>query len=58
VPLDPSERVARGYEERGVPTTFIIDRSGKITYAHVGGDSSMNLAHELGIDEKPTQGEP
>jgi peroxiredoxin len=56
--LDPSERVARGYEERGVPTTFIIDKSGKITYAHVGGDSSMNLAHELGIDEKPTQGEP
>jgi peroxiredoxin len=56
--LDPSERVARAYEERGVPTMFIIDKSGKITYAHVGDDSSMNLAHELGIEEKPTEGEP
>ena len=56
--LDPSERVARAYEERGVPTMFIIDKSGEITYAHVGDDSSMNLAHELGIEEKPTEGEP
>jgi peroxiredoxin len=57
--LDPGERVARSFEVKGIPTTFIIDRNGKITYAHVGfGDSFMHdLARELGIDEtRPAKG--
>ena len=56
--LDPSQRVARAYEEKGLPTMFIIDKSGKITYGHLGHDSSMNLARELGIDERSIERKP
>ena len=49
--LDPRERVAKAYEQRGLPSTFIIDKNGNITYGHVGYDdrSRSQLAHELGI---------
>jgi peroxiredoxin len=56
--LDPSERVAKAYEEKGIPTMFIIDKKGKITYGHLGYDRSISLARELGIEEKSTEGEP
>jgi len=56
--LDPSERVARAYEERGIPTMFIINKKGKITYGHLGYDTSISLARELGIEEKSTEGGP
>ena len=55
--LDPSERVARAYEEKGIPTMFIIDKSGKITYGHLGNDPSLSLARELGIEVKSSEGE-
>ncbi len=64
--LDPHETVARAYEENGIPTLFIIDKYGKITFAHVGYDridpsrsESLErvLAHELGIDlDQPANG--
>jgi peroxiredoxin len=56
--LDPRERVARAYEEKGLPTMFIIDKDGKIIYGRLGYDSSMNLARELGIKEKSADEDP
>ena len=66
--LDPHETVARAYEEKGIPTLFVIDKDGKITYAHVGYDridpsrsESMErvLARELGMDlAQPANGGP
>lgn len=49
--LDPRERVAKAFEQKGLPTTFIIDKKGNITYGHVGYDdrSIPQLARELGI---------
>lgn len=64
--LDPHETVARAYEENGIPTLFIIDKDGNISYAHVGYDrinpsrsESMEriLARELGINlDQPANG--
>jgi len=52
--LDPGERVAKEYEQKGLPTTFIIDKNGNITYGHVGYDDRFipQLAHELGLTLK------
>jgi peroxiredoxin len=49
--LDPRERVAKAYEQKALPTTFIIDKNGDITYGHVGYDDGFvpRLARELGI---------
>ena len=51
--LDPHEIVARTYEEKGVPTLFVVDKDGRIVYAHVGYDGTDHLerilAHELDI---------
>ena len=49
--LDPRERVAKAYERKSLPTTFIIDKKGNITYGHVGYDNRTipQLARELGI---------
>jgi len=64
--LDPHETVARAYEEKGIPTLFVIDKDGNISYAHVGYErigparsESMEriLARELGIDlDQPAKG--
>jgi len=59
--LDPSERVARAYEEKGLPTMFCIDKNGEIVYAHLGYDNvsdddymsvKSQLVREFGIDLK------
>ena len=61
--LDPSERVARAYEEKGLPTMFCIDKNGEIVYAHLGYDNvndddymslKSQLVREFGIDLKQT----
>jgi peroxiredoxin len=59
--LDPHERIAKAYEEKGIPTLFIIDKDGSISYAHAGYETTdplrKVLAHELGIDlDQPTKG--
>jgi len=54
--FDPSERVADSFEYKGLPTVFVVNKAGTITYARVGfnGDISSlkqaDLARELGID--------
>ena len=52
--LDPKQRVAKAYEVEGIPTMYVIDKSGKIIYGHQGFDMSMEyqLARELGIKPK------
>jgi peroxiredoxin len=57
--LDPRQKMASAYDVDGIPTMFVIDKSGKITYGHVGFDMNMRfwLVRELGIQEKkPTEG--
>src|SRR5215471_15659093 len=36
--LDPKGKMATAYEVEGIPTMFVIDKDGKITYGHVGYD--------------------
>jgi peroxiredoxin len=52
--LDPRQKMANAYEVDGIPTMFVIDKDGKITYGHAGFDMTMEyqLARELGIKEK------
>ncbi len=57
--LDPKQRVAKAYEVEGIPTLFVIDKTGKIIYGHQGFDMSMEyqLTRELGIKQKkPAEG--
>ena len=57
--LDPKGKVAKAYEVDSIPTMFVIDKDGKISYGRIGYDSTMEyrLAHELGIKEKrPAEG--
>lgn len=50
--LDPQQKMAAAYGVQGIPTMFVIDKDGKITYGHIGYDSIMEyrLASALGID--------
>ena len=57
--LDPKGTVAKAYEVESIPTMFVIDKDGKITYGHIGFDMTMEyrLANELGIKgKKPGEG--
>lgn len=53
--FDPSERVATSFEYKGLPTVYVIDKAGTITYAHVGFNIEVSLkqtdvARALGVD--------
>jgi len=52
--LDAKQKMAEAYQVEGIPTMFVIDKDGKITYGHLGYDTGMNfwLRRELGIKEK------
>jgi peroxiredoxin len=59
VVLDSKKKMANAFEVDGIPTMFIIDKDGKITYGHAGYDMTMEyqLAFKLGIKEKkPPEG--
>jgi peroxiredoxin len=59
VVLDSKKKVANAFEVDGIPTMFIVEKDGRITYGHVGYDMAMEyqLARRLGIKEKkPTEG--
>lgn len=49
--LDLKRKLADAYEVDGIPTMFIVDKTGRITYGHVGYDMTMEyrMARELGI---------
>lgn len=50
--LDPQQKMANAFGVDGIPTLFVIDKNGKITYGHIGYDGIMqySLANALGID--------
>jgi len=52
--LDPRQKVAESFEVEGIPTMFVIDKNGKITYGRAGLDPVVQytLVRELGIQEK------
>jgi peroxiredoxin len=59
--LDSSEKTAESYLVNGIPALFVIDKSGRVTSAHVGFDAGLEflLAHELGIQNyTPAMGAP
>jgi peroxiredoxin len=59
VVLDSKKKMANAFEVDGIPTMFIVEKDGKITYGRVGYDMAMEyqLAGRLGIKEKkPTEG--
>jgi thiol-disulfide isomerase/thioredoxin len=43
---DPKGLIARKYKLKGMPSSFIIDRTGKIVSAHVGFNQTKQLAYE------------
>jgi peroxiredoxin len=56
--LDSSKKIADAYGVEGIPTMFIIDKSGKVIYGRAGFDATMefHLANELGIKVKTPEG--
>lgn len=56
--LDPQQRMASAYGVEGIPTMFVIDKDGKITYGHIGYDGVMEyrLENALGIDRTRRKG--
>jgi len=44
---DPGGRIAIDYGVWGLPETFIIDRTGRITYKHIGTLGSTLLAAKI-----------
>ena len=49
--LDPRTKTADAYKVEAIPTVFVIDKNGTVTYAHTGLDETMQFAlmHQLGI---------
>lgn len=50
--LDPRGKSAEAYSVEGIPTVFVIDKNGKVTYAHEGLDQTLKfqLMQQLGIE--------
>lgn len=49
--LDSDQKVAESYQVEGIPTMFVVDQDGKVTYANQGLDETMQfrLMRELDI---------
>ena len=56
--LDSRHKMADAYQVEGIPTMFIVDKNGKVTYGHLGYDAAMeyHLAGRLGIKPSAAQG--
>jgi len=54
--LDPLHRIADAYAVESIPTLFVIDRSGKVVYGHVGVDINVQemLKRELEVGNSVT----
>jgi thiol-disulfide isomerase/thioredoxin len=46
---DPKGKVARKFKLRGMPSSYLIDRSGKVVSAHVGFSGSKRIKYEQDI---------
>jgi peroxiredoxin len=51
---DANSKTSDAYSVEGIPTMFVVDKVGKITYTNTGVDQTMEvqLAMQLGIDMK------
>jgi peroxiredoxin len=49
--LDPDSKASRTYQVDAIPTLFVIDPSGKVTFSHTGFSMGLDilLASQLGI---------
>lgn len=47
---DPKGLIARKYKLKGMPSSFIVDRTGQIVSAHVGFNQEKRIAYEKEID--------
>jgi peroxiredoxin len=58
--LDLKSTAAAAFDVDSIPTLFVIDEGGKITYGHTGYDASLKiaLALQLGLADKPLEGGP
>jgi peroxiredoxin len=56
--LDISKETAEAYDVDGIPTLFVIDKSGKVIFGRTGYDAALQfqLANALGIDLVPNGG--
>lgn len=56
--LDISKQTADAYHVDGIPTLFVIDKSGKVIFGHSGFDTTLQfqLANALGINLVPAGG--
>lgn len=48
---DPKGLIARKYKLKGMPSSFIIDRAGRIVSAHVGFSKQKSIAYEQEITQ-------
>jgi peroxiredoxin len=50
--LDPRSKAAEAYSVDGIPTLFVIDKNGKVTYAQEGLETGLRfqLMSQLGIE--------
>jgi peroxiredoxin len=58
--LDLSKQTADAYGVEGIPTLYVIDKTGKVIFGHAGFDTTLQfqLATALGINLYPTGGRP
>src|SRR5262249_33490397 len=56
--LDPKSQAAELYGVDAIPALFIINENGKVIYAHVGFDPTLEfiLAQKLGVKVAPNAG--
>jgi peroxiredoxin len=54
--LDPLHRIADAYAVESIPTLFVVDKSGKVVYGHVGVDMVLEqtLKRELEVGNSVT----
>ncbi|MBI5169284.1 MAG: redoxin family protein [Candidatus Eisenbacteria bacterium] len=52
IAFDPAGKVASAYRVKGMPSTFLVGRDGRVVYAHVGFDPAKTAEFEKRIEEE------
>ena len=58
IAFDPEGRVAEAYDLRGMPSSYVIDRDGRVAHAHVGFRAKDAAAMEAVIVRVLAEGAP
>ncbi len=56
--FDPKGEAAAAFRLDGMPSSFVLDRRGRIRFTHVGYDASVRAAHAREIDELLAEEDP